>query len=190
MNLETVATIVDHLATAIAVVVGGGWIFYQYIVRRLGQTGISIDLIACVHPHTEGFRLVFLDVVLKNTGHTRLDASLASRFELARQFDDSVQFAGSLQLRRIEGPAPAAAAHVDWWENAPGVLGSLVIPEVNLLMEYTDEDERPDFFMEPGEEYHLGNAFLLSPGTYLAKVVFVGQGKREYWSRIAQVHVE
>ena len=61
--------------------------------------------------------------------------------------------------------------------------------EVNLLVEYTDENGIAEFFMEPGEEYELGNALWLKPGTYLAKIVFVGAEPSEYWGRILPIHV-
>jgi hypothetical protein len=189
MSLKELAEIADHLATTIGILMGGGWVLYQYMIRRAGETGLSIDLLSTVSARPDGRRLLFLDVVFKNTGNARLDASVVSGDSLAEQFEGSVRFAGSLQLRKIEAPSLQAATHVDWWGKEPGLLTS-ALPEVNLLTEYTDASGVAEFFMEPGEEYHLGTAFVVDPGAYLAKAVFVGQREAEYWSRIVHVRVE
>ena len=189
MNLKDAADVAEHLATAIGILVGGAWVLYQYVIRRSGQTGLSIGIEGTVSGFSQDRRLLFVDVSLKNTGNARLDASVASSEALANEFEGSIRFAGSLQLRRIRQPPAGVPTHIDWWEEGPGTLAA-PLSEVDLFAEYTDADGVAEFFMEPGEEYHLGNAFVVEPAVYLAKAVFVGQRRAEYWSRIVQIRVE
>jgi hypothetical protein len=134
-------------------------------------------------------RLVFIDVVLTNTGQRRIDASTDSPSKMGPRFEASIRFAGSLQLRKVSPSAPAHPSHIDWWNPANGFLEPQNISETDLFKEYSDQNGRVEFFMEPGEKYNLGNAFYMEPGTYLAKVVIVGQRKDEYWGRIVKVEV-
>jgi hypothetical protein len=56
---------------------------------------------------------------------------------------------------------------------------------IDVLEEYCDEAKHmTDFWLEPGESYHIGSPLLLSPGSYLAKATFVGKKTDDYWSRV------
>ena len=129
MSLKDVAEIADHLATATGILLGGGWVLYQYVIRRSGETGLSIDILSNVSARPDGQRLLFLDVVFKNTGNARLDASVVSSDSLAEQFEESIRCAGSLQLRKIEPSPLQGATHVDWWGKEPELLAP-ALPEV------------------------------------------------------------
>jgi hypothetical protein len=181
----------EHIATVIALMVGGGWVLYQYVIRRSGETGLAITVKPRTACRDGNSRFVFLEVGLKNTGHRRLTASPNNQSQLQGEFERSIQFAGSLQLRSIDPAYSGPSTHVDWWDYGTSkMLRGLAVPEVNILREYTDPEDRVEFFMEPGESYRLGSTFILEPGVYLAKVVFVGKAKREYWSRIVPIRVE
>jgi hypothetical protein len=186
---EQWAAIVEHWVTVVALVVGGAWVVYQYVIRRSGETGLSIAVSHEVAQYADGRRFVFVDVGLKNTGPTMLQASGKSAAELRDAFEGSVSYAGSLQIFAFD-PLPAGAvAHLDWWGSGTA-SGHEAVPEINLLDEYNNADgQYVEFFMEPGEEYHLGSALVLLPGSYLAKVAFVGSDVQEYWSRIVPLIV-
>lgn len=189
MSPNDIAEFVYHIAAAVAVIVGGGWVLYQYLIRRAGETGIGISVEAVVSAWSDAERLVFLDVLLRNIGNARLDASAASSSDLESEFGKSIGYSGSVQLRRVNKLQPVKIGHLDWRSESSGLSPLEGVPEVDLLKEYRDKQGRVEFFMEPGEEYHFGNAFILEPGTYLAKVVFVGKRPVEYWSRTVQVQV-
>jgi hypothetical protein len=190
MDCKDLAEIAEHWATVFTLLVGGIWVLYQYVIRRSSQTGLAIDVASRSTPHAADRTFLFVDVTLKNTGQTRLDACRKSPSQLAELYEGSVHCAGSLQIRPIGELPEGKVAYLDWW--APGAerVGCLVVPEINLLAEYTDREGQVEFFMEPGEEYHLGSPLVLYPGVYLAKVVFVGAGKHEYWSRIVPLIVQ
>ncbi len=189
MPLKDFAEIADHLATVVALLIGGGWVLYQYVIRRSGESGLSIDLKAQTSEWKPESKLAFVDVVLRNTGQRCIDATTDSPSSLEQQFEGSIRYAGSLQLRKLNSQASGAVAHIDWWDKSSGWLAQPIVPETDLLKEYTDQEGTVEFFMEPGEEYHLGNVFILEPGIYLAKIVFVGQRKAEFWGRIIKIDV-
>jgi hypothetical protein len=66
-----------------------------------------------------------------------------------------------------------------------------IAEHISVLYEYSRADQRIDFFMEPGEKYGLGHLFLLPPGHYAAKLVFIGERATaaEYWSRMFYFYV-
>src|SRR5262245_33813535 len=115
MDWTTVAEVVDHFVTAIAIVVGGGWVLYQYVIRRAGESGLSIEVETMVTPDASGSSRIFIDVRLKNSGQRRLEASTRAGAELATEFENSVGCAGSLQIRQTV--AGAGPLHLDWWSN-------------------------------------------------------------------------
>lgn len=168
MSLKEFAEIADHLATVVALLIGGGWVLYQYVIRRSGESGLSIDLNAQTSDWKPGSKLVFIDVVLRNTGQRCIDATTDSPSSLEPLFEGSIRYAGSLQLRKVNSQSSGAVAPIDWWDKSSGLLVQPVVPETDLLKEYTDQDGKVEFFMEPGEEYHLGNAFILEPGEVLS----------------------
>jgi hypothetical protein len=190
MSWKDCAEIAEHWATVVALLVGGGWVLYQYVIRRSGETGLAIDVTSRVTPHAGGRQFLFFEVTLKNTGQRRLDASRQSPSQLAGQYEGSVHRAGSLQVREVEALPAGKVSHLNWWAAGAEGIGSFVVPEIDLLAEYTDPEGRIEFFMEPGEEYRLGSPLILNPGVYLAKIVFIGRRAQEYWSRIVPLVVE
>jgi hypothetical protein len=122
MSLKDLAEIIDHLATAIGILLGGGWVFYQYVIRRSGETGLSIDIRSTVSARPDGRRLLFLDVT-KNTA-MRGRRSVATSDSLAEQFARrSATLVRIPQGRALTRKAP----HVDWWQEPVWPA----LPEVN-----------------------------------------------------------
>jgi hypothetical protein len=189
------------LADVVALFLGGGWVLYQYGVRRSGESGLSIGTEVRSKPFTNGLHLVAMEVALKNTGNCRITAKPdeLSATELG-DLEHSIRYSCDLQIRRVRDHV-SHGRDVRWWEGEE--LDDLSpAGHIDLLIEYTrpDDDttrgarvgERPDgsrgmvndFFMEPGEEYSLGRAVVLRPGHYLAKIVFLGNRNiAEFWSR-------
>jgi hypothetical protein len=190
-TLSDYADLVEPIFKVLALLLGSSWVLYLYFTGRSGETGLLIEVVPKTVSAKETLRVVFLDVMPPPPAPCRVDASRTHPGELAPKFDKSINYAGSLKIRRIQVRVDARPSHVDWWGDDNPSIGAETVSEINLLDEYTaDEEIPPDFFMEPGEEYHLGACVLLPAGMYLAKVVFVGGRNREFWSRIVSFCVE
>ncbi|MGD1084987.1 MAG: hypothetical protein ABSA47_09600 [Verrucomicrobiota bacterium] len=69
----------------------------------------------------------------------------------------------------------------------PGGVGL----EVDLLEECELAGGTPGFWIEPGDECHLGKALVLARGDYLFKFHFIGSNTREeFWSRIMYMRID
>src|SRR5690242_18985564 len=63
---------IDHAVTALALLVGGGWTFYQFVLRRAFECALSIDCTVLTEPlgtneACDKF-VVYCDVLLQNIG--------------------------------------------------------------------------------------------------------------------------
>jgi hypothetical protein len=174
-----------------AAIIGGLWALLRVWTERTYEAAIDIEISStCAADGPE--YLVFLDVVLTNKGHTRVQAKYKRSEGWA--YNDGVEklkHSGSLQVRRILPWVGPNNRFLDWFETP--LLDSIPhLPEVNLLTEYEDPEQnnKIDFWMEPNETYHLGAPIVLSAGLYLAKVTFIGAaGDDNFWSRIHFIQV-
>jgi hypothetical protein len=180
---------IEHAITAFAVVVGSGWTLYLFVLRRAYETALSIDYIYYTQPLGVDF-IVFFEVILTNTATRRIAAPGRLTPEQQKHFEASIEYPGDLQLKRLSKHV-AASAFLGWWTE--GQLDEIegIPAHIPLLYEYSLPDNSIEFFMEAGEKYVLGTAFVLSGGDYSAKMVFVGSREHaaEYWSRIAYFRV-
>jgi hypothetical protein len=172
----------EHLATALLIVVGGGWALYQFVLRRSFESALDIGVETRSTPY-EAVHLLSVEVTLENRGHRRLRAPACLTPSQIRDYRESIAFPADLQIKMI--CAPVRPGFVGWW--TPSATTVTGIPEhLSLLREYVREGDAVDFFLEPGERCHLGLTFVVPRGDFLIKVVFVGDRPRgsEYWSRI------
>jgi hypothetical protein len=189
MNLNTVHTIAEissSVVVGIAAIVGGFWALHRFRRERSDEAAIEIGLNSTCVPY-DAAHLIFFDVVLTNVGKIRVEAKREHKNRLA--FDDGVeklQHSGSLQLKRLQSWKEQTNRYLDWFENE--LLGPVLgLDEINLLTPYEDPKEGnvPDFWMEPGEVYHLGAAVVLPPGLYIAKITFVAADEHRCLARLA-----
>ena len=82
------AEIAEHWVTVLALFAGGGWVLYQYVIRRSEATALSISVSNQVSEYADDRRLVFVDVVLRNTGLISLEASTKTSDEIFREYGD------------------------------------------------------------------------------------------------------
>jgi hypothetical protein len=178
---------VENWATALGIIVGGGWAYYRFGLRREKETALAIDLAHTCTTYETGKYLVFFDVTLTNKGSVRVTAK---RKQLPAYSDSSetLNYGGDLLVRQI--PSGASAGTQVRWFREPSAKSPLPGDiEADLLDEYLDNCET-DFWMEPGESYHVSAAMVLNPGSYLAMVTFVGQASdEEFWRRVFLVQV-
>ncbi|HYM75863.1 MAG TPA: hypothetical protein VE377_07780 [Candidatus Dormibacteraeota bacterium] len=189
--LRTWAETIEHVTVALASIIGGVWVLFRFFNERTLESALTIDIDASLTP-VDGKLLTFVDVKLSNVGKVRLQAKPADPSENA--YDDKVEtlkYSCSLRLKKLLSLADASDAVIDWFKDKNVADSSL--GEINLLNEYEDPENhyKVDFWMEPGEVYHLGVPLVLSPAVYLAKVTFVGDRcDKEFWSRIVVVRVQ
>jgi len=149
---------IDHAVTALALLVGGGWTFYQFVLRRAFESALSIECTVRTEPLRYDQRddkfVVFCDVLLQNIGPRRITAPQSLAPDQRTEFEQSVTYPADLQLKRL-ADGELAPQLAGWWSST-GVLESIPgVPEaVSLLYEYTKADGKIDFFMEPSEKYH------------------------------------
>jgi hypothetical protein len=101
---------------------------------------------------------------------------------------ETLNYGGDLLVRQI--PSGASAGTQVRWFGMPSAKSPLSGDmEADLLDEYLDNGGT-DFWMEPGESYHVSAAIVLNPGSYLVMVTFVGQASdEEFWRRMFLVQV-
>jgi hypothetical protein len=183
-----IADPVESWATAFALVVGGLWAYYRFGLRREKETALGTELLYSSISQPSGAHLVYFDVTLTNKGAVRLTANR----EQPAYTDSSecLQYAGDLILRRLPQDTPVGS-QVRWFHQPPNQKSPLSGDiEIDLLEAYEEPAEKSDFWMEPGESYHLSAAAVLSAGLYLGIVTFVGAaGPHEYWRRLFLIEV-
>jgi hypothetical protein len=183
------AKAVESWVTALALVAGGAWAYYQFVLRREKETAVGIDVSFSSLPYGDTNYLVFFDVTLTNKSKVRVTAKADRRpaYEDAREV---LAYSGDLLLRKVP-PDLSPGVQVGWFLEPPGALKNPLPGDVeaDLLSEY-ELDGKTDFWMEPGESYHVGAAIVLAPGTYLGMVTFIGSaGGHEIWRRSFVVEI-
>jgi hypothetical protein len=179
-------TVVKDLVTTAGIIAGGVWAIYRFGLRREGETALLIDLAPSCMPYDSGKHLVWFDVTLTNKGVVRVGAKRKLRPAYQDQ-SETLAYSGDLLVRAVPADVPCGS-QVRWF--SPGVKspapGDI---EADLLDEYERGGET-DFWMEPGETYHVGTGMVLSPGNYLVMITFVGErGEGEFWRRLFPVQV-
>jgi hypothetical protein len=170
--------------TAVAILIGGLWTLYQFVLRKAFESALRIGADVRVVPSAGPLRLVVLQVTFENKGQRRITAPPALSKERIADYEGSIAHPADLQVRQL---APAVApSFVGWWKEGSMHAISGVSEHVSLLFEYSRKDGLIDFFLEPGEVYEFQPAFHLAPGDYAAKIVFAGRRATaaEFWSRI------
>ncbi len=185
-DLISLSQIVQNFAVAIGFLLGGMWAVYQFGIQRGNQTGLKIDTDIKISSLSgeDKRRLVFIDVILENTGKRAL---FARTKKLNSQF---AQKPCSLYLRKVNANS-LPNSHFYWYSSDLSAIDG-VPEEINLTREYgQDPRNSATFFIEPSEVYHIGNSFILSPGVYLGRIRFFGaRGRQEFWSRVFSFSVE
>ena len=183
----SLADAVQNWATAAAILFGGVWAFYRFVIRRERETAIAIDMNTTCTPYGQGHFLAFFDVTLTNKASVRVTAKRA-RSPAYEDTAETLNFSGSLLVRRVS-PGTAPGPFVRWFsESAPSSPQPGDI-QADLLDEY-ELNGKTDFWMEPGESYHVNAGIVLADGTYLAMVTFVAaKSDKEFWRRVFLVEV-
>jgi hypothetical protein len=175
----------EHAAKVIAILAGGVWVLYQFLLRRAFESTLSLDVTVTAVPSGNLYR-AFVEIAIANTGNRRIYSAKKLSEKQKTEYEASIEYPCDLQIRNVGAPN-AKCFYWDWWAAPEERLAHLSRNDhVSVLSEFSLNDRTLDFFMEPGEKYRLGHLFELPAGYYAAKVVFVGAraGASEYWSRI------
>jgi hypothetical protein len=179
------------------------WAIWKFGLFRERSSFLRIGVTTTTITHSGPLALVLATVRLENLSNIRIDARSSGRSEHGFLYDDGwdkCAHAGTLKLRRI--PGSKRLQHFSWYSLKPIVLPySLDIPQtpgtepqhdleqINYLDEYQDPQgdyHEVHFWLEPKEAYDLGVFFWLPPGSYAAKVFFLGRQTKhadeEYWT--------
>ncbi len=177
---------VQSWVTALGIVVGGIWAAYRFGIRREKESALGMDLSYSTVAQDDGGHLLFCDVTITNCGKVRVSATGAD----APVYSDKLErlaYAADLLLRRLPSDLPLNTP-VGWFGHAAGESPRTDDIELNLLEAFESGSEI-DFWMEPGEAYHLSRGAVLTPGLYLALVSFVGSRTGEFWRRLFLIEV-
>ncbi|HEY2712436.1 MAG TPA: hypothetical protein VGI60_07970 [Chthoniobacterales bacterium] len=183
------AEAISKWATTVAIVGTGVWAVFHFYIAREGQTAVTIDIVSSSIPYNNnGTYLVTFDVTLANNGHVAIRANREIRPAYTDK-DEVVLYGGDLLVRRISDQLKSGdmvAWFVDDHEKSPKRADL----ESDLLRIFRADDGTTDFWIEPGEAYHLTSSFVLEAGTYLAIVTFVSdRSSEDLWRRVAVVSV-
>jgi hypothetical protein len=177
----------------LAALAGGLWAVARLKRERSDEAAVTIDFSAKTSALPDNpASLVFLSVMLKNVGKTKIQAKREKTNGLAFQDKgETLAHACSLQVKRVRPRAHMPHRCLDWFKS-DSLEAVANLPEVNLLSEYEnpDQNDEIDFWMEPGEVYELGKALVLGPGIYIGKITFVAsKSDEDFWTRIVQFSV-
>lgn len=191
MDLDTnakIAQIVQSVSVALASLIAGIWALLRLRRERTYEAALKIEVDST--PVDPGARYTAIEIILTNQGHVKLQANEAIKpGPVYADRLETISYSCSLSVKRIADQAEGKSLRIDWFDPD---LFSLAIPEINLLAEYQnpDRNERVEFWMEPGESYRVGSLLHLPPGTYLAKVTFVGSNSSEdFWTQLTHFTV-
>jgi hypothetical protein len=185
------AEIAKNFAETLAILVGGGWAFYRFVIRRESKPALDIALTYRIIPEPEDRFLAYFDVTLTNKStHRVLARKRKPQLPAFSDRSENLQHSCSLLLRRVGAGAPLGT-QVRWFDpEAKSPLPTDIA--ANLLEEYEyDIEGKEDFWLEPSEISHLCVGVILQPGVYLAMVTFVGQPSddSEFWRRLFIVQI-
>jgi hypothetical protein len=181
-----------NFVETLAILVGGSWAFYRFVIRRESKPGLDITLTPRIIPETEERFLAYFEVTLTNKSTCRVLARKRKAGQPAfSDRNEVLRHSCSLLLRRVTAGMPVGT-QIRWFADADAKSPLSTDIVGNLLDEYEyDIEGKEDFWMEPSEISHLCVGVVLQPGVYLAMVTFVGQPSddREFWRRLFIVQI-
>jgi hypothetical protein len=192
-SLSDLAGVVHDVIVSIAALAAGLWALLRLRRERSDESALSIDVsVKSDRIDAADEHLVFMAVVLKNVGKTKIEAKHKKVDGLTfKDRGERLHYACSLQVKRVTPCSEVSSRCLDWFKSH-SLEGVENISEMNLLSEYENPDkgDRIEFWMEPGEVYCLGKSLMLRAGVYIAKVTFVAsKSDEDFWTRMVQFAV-
>lgn len=185
------ADAISKWATTFALFAAGVWAVFHFYVHREGQSSLFIEITSTSTPYGNGTHLVTFDVSFVNKGSVRIEAQpkVGPPCPAYSDADEIILYGGDLLLRRIPDGLKTGA-NVAWFQEKDEKSPKIGDLEADLLRIFRNDKNETDFWIEPGEAYHLTHSFVLEPGNYMVMITFVGdRSPEEFWRRIAIVAV-
>ena len=182
----TLAEAIQNLVAAAGIAIGGVWAYYRFGMRRESETALAIELKHSCIPY-DSDRLVVFTASIENKSAVRVGAK-RKRAPAYEDTNERLEYSVDLLMRPVP-PGLAVRTQVCWFvgdEDTSPKDGDI---EIDLTSDYEIGGET-DFWLEPGETYHLNSGVVLPVGNYLAMVTFVGdRSDLEFWRRTFLVQV-
>jgi hypothetical protein len=160
-------------------------------LHRESATALAIELGHTDFKYANAEYLVTFDVTVRNMGQVRLTIRRDRNPAYPRadtEDSETLKYGADLLIRRVPDGAGAGES-IQWFSSEQAtspVEGDL---ECDLAGEY-ELGGKTDFWMEPGESYHLSTTRVLTTGCYLAMVTIIGDSSdREFWRRLYLIQV-
>lgn len=190
-SLVTITQIVQNIALSLAVLIGGIWSYLLIRIQRGFEDGLLMDTKINYNRIDDGKFIVFLDILLTNTGNREMFAKRKAKSKGKPIYSTKLEtIYESIGVRikkitQIEGTGIV----LDWF-SSPYLEAIPNLPnEISLIKDYDDSLEAGTFWvLEPKETNYLGTALVLSPGHYLGRIIFVSEND-EYFTRIFQFSI-
>jgi hypothetical protein len=184
----SLADAVSKWATTFAIIATGIWALFHFYLRRESQIALTIDLVTTCVTYADSLYLVNFDVCLTNKGQVAVRAQRKIR-PAYEDKDEHIDYGGDLLIRKVSSGLSVNDS-VDWFvkdhEHSPR-SGDI---ETDLLRIFRNDDGATDFWIEPGELYHVSSAHVLASGNYLVMVTFIGnRSPEDFWRRTFLVQV-
>ena len=168
---------------SLAILVGGGWALYHFVLRREGESGLQIEFNVQDEDAVGIAQLKTVEVNIKNIGKRKLELDQNANITAGEEeSEESFRHPFSLKIRNITGALNNFDCY-DWSRFNFSHKNS--DQEYDLLIGY----DKTVFFAEPGEEYSFLKIINLAPGDYLLKATFIGKRDYEYWQRVRYLHI-
>ena len=189
-NIQILAGIIQDILISTALIIGGAWTIYRFIIYKEFETNLEIETEVNSFPFETGDSIVFINVTLKNIGKRQIDARPRRHLDDKQKYvykDERETFYHScaLQVRQINTSLKTNAFYS--WHNQNDLLEVNNIPnEINLLGDYEDANKNLDFGLVPGETAKRSALLMLQPAHYLARVTFWGdRGTSRFHTKLA-----
>lgn len=167
--------------TGIGAIALAFWAINKYFREREHETKLSIELTKYNFEIDDS--KVYLDILLKNGGnveiHTynRYQNGMEVDASNGMNWDEVIKYSIELQIKRVK---QTQVALFDWKDSNQY---DTIQEHINLLTDI-DSPEPPSFYLEPKDTYHLGCWLQLDKGLYEAKVIVIGERRKdEFWHR-------
>jgi hypothetical protein len=188
----SVIALLKNFCTFAVTPLAGLWVVYHYVRGRTYEKMLLLDIKTSSNVLGEK-RVLFVEVQLTNHGKGKLQARpVGPEDYVYTDKDEQLKYSCGLQVKRVALKKLAGDTYMDWYK-CPALEPVPDIPaEMNLLGDYVvpAENDKIEFWLEPGDIANLAAPLVLQPGHHLLKVSFYGITSEDYWSRETYVRLE
>ncbi|OGH06570.1 MAG: hypothetical protein A2W22_02820 [Candidatus Levybacteria bacterium RBG_16_35_11] len=71
-KLSLISDIASQFATAIAIIAGGAWAYWNFVIKRVNVWNLSVVIDPEIYPYKGSKKLLVINVTLKNVGNVKI----------------------------------------------------------------------------------------------------------------------